>query len=52
MWKADAVGSYAYYAYDAGMMALAAIEKAGSSEGKALRAALARLAHAVGREIS
>ena len=30
MWKAKAVGSYAYYAYDAGMMALAAIEKAGT----------------------
>jgi branched-chain amino acid transport system substrate-binding protein len=32
MWKANAVGSYAYYAYDAGMMALAAIEKAGTSK--------------------
>jgi len=32
MWKADAVGSYAYYAYDAAMVALAAIEKAGTAK--------------------
>ena len=32
MWKAKAVGSYAYYAYDAGMMALAAVEKAGTAK--------------------
>jgi len=31
MWNAKAVGSYAYYAYDAGMMALAAVEKAGTT---------------------
>jgi branched-chain amino acid transport system substrate-binding protein len=32
MWKAKSVGSYAYYAYDAGMMALAAIKKAGTTD--------------------
>jgi len=37
MWKAEAVGSYAYYAYDAAMMALAAIEKAGTTEGDVLQ---------------
>jgi branched-chain amino acid transport system substrate-binding protein len=37
MWKAEAVGSYAYYAYDAGMMALAAIEKAGTADADALQ---------------
>ena len=37
MWKTDAVGSYAYYAYDAGMMALAAIEKAGTADADALQ---------------
>jgi branched-chain amino acid transport system substrate-binding protein len=37
MWKAEAIGSYAYYAYDAGMMALAAIEKAGTADADALQ---------------
>jgi len=37
MWQANAVGSYAYYAYDAGMMALAAIDKGGTTKGDALQ---------------
>ena len=37
MWKAKAVGSYAYYAYDAAMMALAAIEKAGTAKADTLQ---------------
>ena len=37
MWKADAVGSYAYYAYDAAMMALAAIDKAGTTQADTLQ---------------
>ena len=37
MWKADAVGSYAYYAYDAAMMALAAVEKAGTTKADTLQ---------------
>jgi branched-chain amino acid transport system substrate-binding protein len=37
MWSAKAVGSYAYYAYDAGMMALAAIEKAGTTKADKLQ---------------
>ena len=36
MWKVDAVGTYAYYAYDAGMMLLAAAAKAGTTEGDKL----------------
>jgi branched-chain amino acid transport system substrate-binding protein len=40
MWKAKAVGSYAYYAYDAGMMALAAIEKAGTTKADPLQKTL------------
>ena len=40
MWNAKAVGSYAYYAYDAGMMALAAIEKAGTTNADALQKTL------------
>jgi branched-chain amino acid transport system substrate-binding protein len=40
MWKAKAVGSYAYYAYDAGMMALAAIEKAGTTKADLLQKTL------------
>jgi branched-chain amino acid transport system substrate-binding protein len=40
MWKAKAVGSYAYYAYDAGMMALAAIEKAGTTNADPLQKTL------------
>ncbi len=40
MWKAKAVGSYAYYAYDAGMMALAAIEKAGTTKADSLQKTL------------
>jgi branched-chain amino acid transport system substrate-binding protein len=40
MWKADFVGSYAYYAYDAGMMALAAIEKAGTTKADLLQKTL------------
>ena len=31
-WNASAVGSYAYYAYDAGMMVLAAVAKAGTTD--------------------
>jgi branched-chain amino acid transport system substrate-binding protein len=37
MWKVDAVGTYAYFAYDAGMMALAAIQKAGTTNGDVLQ---------------
>ncbi len=37
MWEADAVGSYAYYAYDAAMMALAAIDKAGTTQADTLQ---------------
>jgi branched-chain amino acid transport system substrate-binding protein len=37
MWNATAVGSYAYYAYDAAMMALAAIEKAGTADADTLQ---------------
>jgi branched-chain amino acid transport system substrate-binding protein len=37
MWNVDSIGSYAYYAYDAGMMALAAIEKAGTADADALQ---------------
>jgi len=40
MWKADAVGSYAYYAYDAGMMALAAINKDGTTKADVLQKTL------------
>ena len=40
MWNAKAVGSYAYYAYDAGMMALAAIEKAGTTKADPLQKTL------------
>jgi branched-chain amino acid transport system substrate-binding protein len=40
MWKADAVGSYAYYAYDAAMMALAAVEKAGTTKADTLQKTL------------
>jgi len=36
MWNAKAVGSYAYYSYDAGMMALSAINKIGTTNGDAL----------------
>ncbi len=32
MWNAKSIGSYAYYAYDAGMMTLAAIKKAGTAD--------------------
>jgi len=32
MWNVDSIGSYAYYAYDAGMMALAAVQKAGTAD--------------------
>jgi branched-chain amino acid transport system substrate-binding protein len=32
MWKVDSIGSYAYYAYDAGIMALSAIRKAGTTK--------------------
>jgi len=37
MWNAKAVGSYAYYAYDAAMMAMAAIEKAGTTKADILQ---------------
>jgi len=40
MWNAKAVGSYAYYAYDAGMMALAAVEKAGTTDADTLQKTL------------
>ena len=40
MWKADFVGSYANYAYDAAMMALAAVEKAGTTKADALQKTL------------
>jgi len=40
MWKADFVGSYANYAYDAAMMALAAVEKAGTAKADALQKTL------------
>jgi branched-chain amino acid transport system substrate-binding protein len=40
MWKTDAVGSYAYYAYDAAMMALAAIDKAGTYKADMLQKTL------------
>ena len=40
MWKADAVGSYAYYAYDAAMMVLAAVEKAGTTKADTLQKTL------------
>ncbi len=36
-WNADNVGSYAFYAYDAGMMALEAVKKGGSAEGDTLQ---------------
>ena len=32
MWKVDAVGTYAYYAYDAAMMIMAAVAKAGTAD--------------------
>jgi branched-chain amino acid transport system substrate-binding protein len=37
MWNVDSVGSYAYYAYDAAMMALAAIKKAGTTKADPLQ---------------
>jgi len=37
MWNVDSVGSYAYYAYDAGMMALAAVQKAGTTDADTLQ---------------
>ena len=40
MWKADFVGSYANYAYDAAMIALAAVEKAGTTKADALQKTL------------
>jgi len=40
MWKVDAIGSYAYYAYDAAMMALAAVEKAGTTKADTLQKTL------------
>ena len=40
MWNAKAVGSYAYYAYDAAMMALAAIDKAGTYKADMLQKTL------------
>ena len=39
-WKADSIGSYAFYAYDAGMIALAAVKKGGTAEGDALQKTL------------
>jgi branched-chain amino acid transport system substrate-binding protein len=40
MWKTDSIGSYAYYAYDAGMMALAAIDKVGTTKADNLQKTL------------
>jgi len=40
MWKVNAVGTYAYFAYDAAMMAMAATEKAGTTKGDALQKAI------------
>ena len=40
MWKANAVGTYAYFAYDAAMMALAAVEKAGTTKADTLQKTL------------
>jgi len=40
MWKVNAVGTYAYFAYDAGMMALAAIDKAGTTKADTLQKTL------------
>ncbi len=37
MWKVKDPGTYAYYAYDAGMMALAAIKKAGTTQADTLQ---------------
>jgi len=37
MWNVDSVGSYAYYAYDAGMMALTAVQKAGTTDADTLQ---------------
>ncbi|MGD2100112.1 MAG: branched-chain amino acid ABC transporter substrate-binding protein [Desulfobacterales bacterium] len=37
MWNVDNVGSYAYYAYDAAMMALEAIKKAGTTDSDTLQ---------------
>jgi branched-chain amino acid transport system substrate-binding protein len=37
MWKVDSIGSYAYYAYDAGMVALSAIRNAGTAEADTLQ---------------
>ncbi len=37
MWNVDSIGSYAYYAYDAGMMALAAVQKAGTTDADTLQ---------------
>jgi len=37
MWKTKSIGSYAYYAYDAGMMVLEAIDKAGTTDADALQ---------------
>ena len=36
-WGVDSIGSYAYYAYDAGMMVLEAIKKAGTTEADPLQ---------------
>ena len=40
MWKVDAVGTYAYFAYDAAMMVLAAVEKAGTAKADTLQKTL------------
>lgn len=40
MWGVDSIGSYAYYAYDAGMMVLDAIKKAGTTDTKKLAATI------------
>ena len=39
-WNVDSIGSYAYYAYDAAMIALAAIKKAGTAEADKLQMTL------------
>jgi len=39
-WNVDSVGSYAYYAFDAAMMVMAAIEKAGTTDADKLQQVL------------
>lgn len=39
-WNVDSIGSYAYYAYDAAMVIMGAVEKAGTAETEALAKAI------------